>query len=286
MRVDSRAFRFTPHTPSVSSRVTGKRGILILGLLLIVASHAMRWYSAGPWAAALGVNDLRVKAALAAVAAGAVHRRVANEGEVERAWLRGDDRGYTVNLTVTLDDNPWHVTVVFSPEGVPIESAVSLSGAVLAPMYMERLGYCAVSLWLVVVFLVPRVFGRKCPDCLSSFWKPALLDTVETTVYPGGFDDDGYSVDPIARRDFVCPRCGYRRVTYFVPLDRNPGKAFRAPVGHGRPTVKQEQVLQRILDDWWEDNPKRTKFHTYDEWRTFYDELKASEREERTGTVR
>lgn len=271
----------TVHAPSVSTKLTGKRGILILALLLVLASYAMRWYGAGGPDDVLSLDDERVKASLAAVAEGTLHKRVALEGEPESAWLGRDDRGYMVNLTVILDNSPWHVAAVFSPKGTPIESSVHLSGGVLIPLYVGRLGYCLGALWLVVVFAWPRLFGRKCPDCPGSFWKPAVLDTVETTVYPGGWDDDGHSLDPIARRDFVCENCGYRRITYFVPLDRNPGMVFRTPIKGGNPTAKQEEVLQKILDDWWDANPKQTKFHNQEEWRVFYDELKASEREEK-----
>jgi hypothetical protein len=89
-------------------------------------------------------------------------------------------------------------------------------------------------------------------------------------------------MDPVARRDFVCDRCGYRQVTYFVPLDRNPGKMRRTALPPSLPTVGQDDVLQEILDRWWENNPKRARFHNQGEWLAFYDELKASEHEERS----
>lgn len=76
-------------------------------------------------------------------------------------------------------------------------------------------------------------------------------------------------------------RVGNRQVTYHVPPLRSPGKVFRTPFPNAYTTISQDKVLQRILDDWRATNKERARFHNYEEWLAYYNELKASEHEDR-----
>lgn len=260
----------------------GRRAILLLGVLLILSSYAVEWYSTGGTGTPLTTEDYRVKAARDYLASEAQHQTFAAEGTVESAWLCGDSRGYEVNVIVFFNQHPWRGTVVFSGDGAPLESSVRLSGG--TAVYMMRLGTALVVLWLVVGQLLPRLFWAKCPDCPGNFWRPAFLQVSEGFVYPGGFDDRGDPLAPIVRKDDVCPQCDYRRVTYYIPGTRGPGAVFRSAVfARAVVTVNQEEFMQKMHDKWWETNPRKTKFHDQNEWRAYYDELKASEREERDG---
>lgn len=278
-----RKFGFEVGPPSQTPRLVGKRAVLAFGLVLLVASYLLRWYWNDGIGTSLSLDDRRIAALLETVSVGRDHPRVALEGTPENAWLSSDSRGYKLNVVAELDGYPWHVQAVFSENDVLVDYSVQLAIGILLPQYLARLGLLLVALWLVVAFLWPRLFGRKCPDCPGDFIRPAVLYPVETTVYPGGWDDEGYSLSPIVRRDYVCDRCGYRQVTYHVPPLRSPGKVFRTPFPDCHTTISQDQVLQRILDDWWATNKERARFHTYDEWLAYYNELKASEHEERPG---
>jgi hypothetical protein len=259
----------------------GKQPILILGLLLVVASCATQWYSTGGDATPLALDDYRVKASLDYLASQDSNRKFATNGKVESVWMRGSDAGFRVSLIVRFNDYPWNATVRFSGDGMPFESSVVLTGGL--PVGLRRMGIALVILWFVAGVLGPRVFGRKCPECRGSFWHPVFLDTEETLVYPGGFDDRSDSLPPIKRLDYVCKRCGYRRVTYFTPVTFSPGKVFKIPFFVPRASPKQAEMYQKMFDQWFVENPKRTRFHTQAEWHAFYDELKASEHEERLG---
>jgi len=47
-------------------------------------------------------------------------------------------------------------------------------------------------------------------------------------------------------------------------------------------SINNEEFAQSVLDKWWETNPKEARFHTQDEWKAFYEELRASEHEKRS----
>ena len=259
----------------------GKSGILVLGLLLVLLSYLLQWYGEGGNATQLALDDERVNASLDYLAADDWNRTIATDGEVQRTWVSADSRGHKVSLIVALNGYPWRASVLFSQDGMPLETAVQLSGGL--PLYTRRVGVALAAFWLVAGVLGPRIFGRKCPFCPGSFLRPVYLKTEEMLVYPGGFDDNSDSLSPIVRRDFVCQQCGYRRVTYCIPTTSRPGKVFRFPLIVAHATPKQTETYQKMLDQWFVDNPRTTRFHTQDEWRTFYDELKASEHEQRPG---
>ena len=265
------------------SDMRGQRGILILAVVLVLASYPMQWYGTGGTGTSIALDDYRVGAALSSLGEESWNKRLLTQGELNRAWVSSENRGYKVNLTIILDNNPWRASVAFSSDNTPLENSTGLAGGVLLPLYVKRLGFALAFLWLTMGFLVPRVFGRKCPDCLQSFWNPVLLEPQESVVYTGGFDDEGDSLSQIARRDYVCPRCDYRRITYFIPSENRPGKVFRTLRSPNWliTSINQDEIAQKILDKWFEDNAKKTRFHNPSEWRAFYDELKATEREER-----
>lgn len=97
------------------------------------------------------------------------------------------------------------------------------------------------------------------------------------------------------RRACVCPRCGYRKITYYVNPPRS-GWLFAGPIkrwtGIGlRLNIKEIEWYDRVLERYLTSREAGTflRFKTVDEWQAFYDELKASEREERPthgGTIK
>lgn len=257
---------------------------MILAVVLVAVSYPLQWYGTGGTGTSITLDDYRVSAALSSLGEESWNKRLLAQGELKRAWVSDENRGYKVNLTIMLDNNPWRASVAFSPDNMPLENYTGLAGGLLFPVYLKRLGFALAIMWLTFGFLTPRIFGRKCSDCPQSFWNPILLEPQERSIYPGGFDDEGDSLSPIAQRDFVCPRCGYRRIAYFIPGESRPAKVFRTYTSR-HPllvTVAQDEQAQEILDKWFSTNAEKTRFHNQEEWRAFYDELKSREREERS----
>jgi hypothetical protein len=257
----------------------GARTVLIIGLISVLASYVLGWYAAGGPNTRLALDDPRVKACFDYIILFSSQGALA-QGTVERAWLSSDSRGYRVNLVIELNGYPWLATVTFSDDGFPLDLSVKLSGGF--PVFLQRFGLAMLALWLIAGQILPRLFLPKCPDCQGSLWRPAYLETVEGYVYPGGFDDGGDSLPPILRIDHVCPDCGYRRVTYRAAPEYRVGKVFRSVMTSRPISINNEEFAQSVLDKWWETNPKEARFHTQDEWKAFYEELRASEHEERS----
>lgn len=257
----------------------GTRPVLIIGLLLVLVSYVLGWYAAGGNNARLAFDDYRVEASLEYLAEDSHQSMLATAGRLQSAWLSADSRGYRVNLRIDYNDFPWLATVVFAEDASPLGYIVKMTGGL--PSFLRRLGLAMVALWLVAGHILPRLLLPKCPDCLRSFLRPHYLEPVETYVYPGGFDDDGDSLPPIIRVDHVCPECGFRRVTYRTDAEYRVGKIFRSVMTSRPMSLKHEMFVESVLDKFWETHPKKTRFHNQEEWRAFYDELKASEHEGR-----
>ena len=141
----------------------GMRTVLAFGVFLVLVSYGMAWYATGGTGSPLALDDQRVKASLDSLASDIYHRKLATDGNLERAWLSGDVRGYGVNLIIRFNDYPWLATVVFSEDAAPLESSVRVSGGL--PRYLNRIGIALVALWLIMGHLLPRIFWPKCPDC-------------------------------------------------------------------------------------------------------------------------
>lgn len=257
----------------------GSKGILVLGLLMILASTTLVWYVGGGAGTPLTLDDPKVQAAKTALMDDIYDRDLVRDGTIEKAWLGGGANGYSVHLITRLRGYPWHVIVVFSSDGAPLEHSSRLADGL--SHFLQNAGIALIAFWFVAAQLLPRVFWPKCPDCPATLMKPLYLETTESSVYTGGFDDDNVALPPIMRRDQVCPQCGYHRVTYFVPSHTRAGAIMRPFILIGPLPRHQGEKVMRMLDEWFLNNPKRTRFHNIQEWRAYYDELKASEREER-----
>lgn len=141
------------------------------------------------------------------------------------------------------------------------------------PDGLRNIGMVLIFLWMLLGVVMPLYSWRRCPYCPGGTLSPVYLKVVESTVYPGGMDDSGYPLPPIVRRDYVCPGCGYRRVTYRHL--RSSARPVYGPYASIRvPTHPKD------LGNWWDTNRERAKFHTYQEWLAYYNELKDTEREE------
>lgn len=256
----------------------GKWIIFIIGFLFVVTSYAVEWKTTGWPGKSIALDDQRVTATLEVVAAAPRSRITPEIGNVKRAWLSNDDRGYRVNLIIDGYGWPWYASTVFSSTAAPIEHNLVPLGGV--PRGFRGIGVTLLSLWLVFGHLVPLICRERCPYCPGAVRRPVYIDIEEISVYPGGTDDDGYPLPPIVRRDYVCPQCGYRRVTYRC-LSPSPTPAY-GPFASSAPPFGRSIRPLALSDDWLMTMKKQAAFHTFEEWKAYYNELKALEREERS----
>lgn len=267
-----------------------KLGVLAFATVLLLASITLRWYGTGGTGDRLDLSDPKVAAALQYLEDRPSDAVLADSGTPLQAWLSGagsGGSGYTVNVAVRLYGNPWLVSVQFDSAGSVQDANVRMWGGTLFPDYLRNISIIFFILWPLVAFIMPNLFGVKCPDCPQSFFNPPVTRVEETTVYGGGFDKDGYDLSEIVRRDYVCPRCGYRKITFYIP-GRHSGGLWAAPlkrwIGIG-PLLNPKEYAwyDGLLNKYFTEHEggRGLRFPTYDDWKTFYDELKASEREER-----
>lgn len=264
-----------------------KMGVLAFAVLLLLASFAIRWYSAGGASERLQLSDARVAAALQYLSTQSASADLVRSGTFLQAWVSGADKGYRVNVALEMNGSPWLAWVLFDGGGSAASGDVRMWSGMLFPNYLRNISVVFFVLWALAAFVVPHVFGVKCPDCRKSFISPPLTEVQESTVYGGGFDKDGFDLQEIVRRDYVCPRCGYRKITFYIPgahtgtLGASPLKRWTG-VGMAL-NIKETEWYDRILSKYLSDHEggRGLRFATYDDWKAFYDELKASEREER-----
>lgn len=266
-----------------------KMGVLLFAILLLLASFAARWYSTGGVSGRLDVSDARVVAALHYLSTKSASADLARSGTLLRAWVSGEEAGYQVYVALDSNDSPWLTWVSFDGNDVPVSSGFRMWTGMLFPYHLRNLSIVFFILWILAAFVAPHVFGVKCPDCPQNFIAPPLTEVQEFKVYGGGFDKDGFDLQEIVRRDYVCPCCGYRKITYYVPGSHSGGGGFRiSPLkrwtGIGMVlNVKEIERYDRVLNKHLSDLESGSghRFRTHEDWKTFYDELKASEREER-----
>jgi hypothetical protein len=269
-----------------------KMGVLAFASALLFASLVTRWYGTGGAGQQLDLSGGQVAEALAYLEKDSSGVTLVRSGQLQKAWLAPARGGYKVNVGVYLDENPWLASVSFDDGGVPTEASVRLWSGVLFSTYLRNIAFAFFILWVLAAFVAPHVFGVKCPDCPHSLISPALTQVQEFTVYPGGVDASGYELAPIIRRDYVCPRCGYRKVTYFAESQHSGGFSAAGIPGLGRPSravlmlnPKELAWYDKVMEKWFDDHGKKARFRTHEDWRAFYDEMKASEREERGGVA-
>jgi hypothetical protein len=101
-------------------------------------------------------------------------------------------------------------------------------------------------------------------------------------MYHGGYDAQGDDLPAIVKREFVCPSCGYRRVTYRVPewsRPRVPLWATRLAPLRLNPAMAEK--FETIAEMWEKRHREKARFENYDEWKAYFAALKESEHEER-----
>lgn len=268
-----------------------KMGVLAFSILLFLASLGFRWYVDGRWSAHLNETHPRVMAALQYLSSHSASANLIRSGSFMRAWGSETRDGYQVFVAVELGSNPYLAFVRFDSGGSPATGGHRLWTEAQMPRFFLYLSIGFFVLWVLAAFVAPHVFGVKCPDCPQSFISPVLTEVKEATVYPRGFARDGSELNEIVRRDYVCPRCGYTKITYYVAAPHSGGfwaRPIRHWTGIGmylniKETEWYDRVLNRYLSS--REAGQYLTFPTWDEWKAFYDELKASEREERPSPI-
>ncbi|MGI6631891.1 MAG: hypothetical protein ACOX5M_02480 [Bacillota bacterium] len=264
-----------------------KLGVLAFSVFLLLASFAARWYGTGGTDERLQIADPRVVATLDYLSRQSASKDILSDGTVIQAWASGADGGYDVNIALDAKGTLWLAWVRFDAGDSPVSSGFRLWSGMLFPNLLRNLSIVFFALWILAEFVAPHIIGVKCPDCPPNLVFPPLTEAHEVTVYPGGFTSDGNDLREIVRRDYICPRCGYRKITYYLVMPHSghfKTGLLRRWTGVGQLLNPKEldwydRVLNKNLAD--REAAMGLRFPTYDEWKRFYDELKASEREER-----
>lgn len=261
--------------------------LLIAALLFFVGSFVVQYYGAGGGAQQLDTGDPRVVSSLEYLSKDSVTRTIASSassGELIKAWRSPLASGYKVNIATRFSKENWLATVIFDEDGRPLSGTVNLWSGAIFPLYLRMMAAALVCAWTFGL-IAAHLWRVTCPHCFPSFWSPPVCDIEESCVFPGGFDESGYSLLPIVRRDYVCQHCGYRKTMFFSPGEYRGGVIFpglaRASAGLLNP--KEDEWYTRVVEKWFTSRTSQIRFRTHHEWKAFYDELKASEREEMPG---
>ena len=263
-----------------------KLGVLAFACGLLAMSYVVGWYGTGGAAPQLSLASPDVRAALAYFGDDSWSSGIVQSAELKKAWLSVSVSGHKVNVGMVVGGRPYLGSVSFDAGGTPIGGSLKWWAGALMPEYLRPIAYGFFVLWALAAFVAPHVFGVKCPDCPQSFISPVLTEVQEKTMYPGGVDASGFELPGIIRRDFVCPRCGYRKVTYATLPMHSGGLRMNMP-GFGRPSratlllnPKELDWYERVMEKWYDEHAKTTRFKTLEDWDNFYNELKATERED------
>lgn len=223
-------------------------------------------------------TDDRVRAAVDVASRDPSARYVVRSGTPIAAWISKGTNQYTVRAAISFEGNPWLITVTFDSSANPRSFTIKMWSAYTLSTFFRVFSYTLALIWLAQAFVFPH-FSVKCPDCSTNPLLPVATEKHDTTVFPGGIDDDGFTLPPIVERTWVCPRCGYRKITYVVPEDYRPGRVL--PTVGARLNPRETEKMELLFERWRETYKKTARFHSYEEWKQFFDNLKSAEREER-----
>lgn len=273
----------------MSSKYGFANWLLIIALLLGVLSVFLT--KDGLAQKALPPDDPRVRASIEYLLQRNLAPRVLAGGKLEDAWLSRASGGYKVNLGfLAPDGRRWLFGVVFDANDDPVDANVGLWTSRLLPTVLALTAILTVSTWLVITLVLPQVFGVKCPDCRGILGLRVVTKHQDKLVYAGGFDKNGDSLPPILERTYICPRCGYQKITYAIAEGHREGNV-KWVAGHS--VLHRASSVAPLYNpkemDWyekmqakWEQSPERIQqFETYDEWKEYFQRLKDSEREVR-----
>ena len=257
-----------------------KTGLLLI-ILLFLLSYGLRWNATSRGKDTVEFTDYRVRSALDFAARDSSAKYVVKEGTPVKAWVSGSSDGYTVNAAFSLNDYAWLVMVKFDPAGNPVSCSTESWSAFTVSRYLCTLSFAMAGLWLAVTFIFPH-FAVKCPDCTTNPLLPVVTEQHDTTIFAGGVDDEGFTLPPVVERAWICPRCGYTKVKYVVPEYYRPGLA-RSLADTGLPRLHPRELdrLERAFDKWTKDRKEMARFHSFEEWKAFFDDLKTREGEKR-----
>lgn len=259
--------------------------LLVLAALLVVIliSHNRLQTTR---AESLSSDDPRLLAALTHLSEISSVSHILSRGKVERTWLKREGTHYSVFIGVTSPEQfKWLLSVRFDLQGRVVSDSVEPWTQQMVPEFLLGLLYTLVLAVIVLFKIMPYVAGIKCPDCIGPLFLPTLTRAHDQTVYGGGFDRQGHSLPPIIRRSFVCPGCGYKKITHRIP-EGYRGTVLdtrfldtRAWSSHGLPVPLLERVEQ-LLEDYEKRDAEQLRFPTYDDWKRYFDGLRAEDREE------
>ena len=260
-----------------------KIGVVVFAAFVLASSYVVGWFGTGGSATPLELTDSRVEAATQFLTP-----NVSSYRTLMKAWTRETPSGFEVSVGYRTGTGLWLTTAEFDSAGVAISDQTKTWTGMLLPGYLRTLSYIFFFLWPITAFVAPHFFAVKCPDCPGNFFNPALTEVEESTVYGGGYDQDGHDLSAIARRDYVCSRCGYRKITFYSDPPHSGGFGRARPITHSLSAgmnlnPKEMDWYEKVVGKYLSDHKggKDLRFPTYEDWKAFLDELKASEREER-----
>ena len=255
--------------------------VTVIAVLVLGAGLVARYHSA-PRREALSESDPRVAAALEYLHPDTATGWLVSRSVMRGAWLVRDGSGYRVEIGLQDDGYWWMLSVTFDEQGLPVAESSEPWTSRSVPTFLGRVALALLVLIPVAGKVIPYTFGVKCPDCTSSAFLPTLTRARDSVLYNGGYDAQGDDLPAIVKREFTCPSCGYRKVTYRIPEWYRP----TGPVGVLRHTATRvnpamAEKLDVLMDEWEETVKRSARFKNYQEWRVYFEELKQSEREER-----
>jgi len=264
--------------------VRRRYGVLVLAVILIAFSFGLRRYTTGGSGQLMGRSDSLVQAALEFAVGDSRAGSVASQGTFmsarqSRAEVQGE--AFRIHIGLEYRGYPWLLTVIFDAQGEPARCALEGWTGITFSNYLRIVGIVLAVAWFAQAFVSP-LFGVRCPDCTTNPLLPVVTEIRDEVVFGGGRDVEGYALAPIVERSYVCPECGYRKVTYIVPHTRKSASARDtidlSPAGVD---LWKRFPMERMLDRQREEIAGRLTFRTFDEWQDYYNRLKMEEREER-----
>jgi len=263
------------------SRVRASLMVAVIAVLVLGAISVARYYST-PARQELSQDDPRVAAVLENLRLDSTTGWLISRSVVRGVWMVSDGTGYRVEIGLQDKGYWWMLSVTFDKDGRPVARSAESWTSRSLPEFFGRVALTLLILLPLAGKIIPYTFGVKCPDCTSNAFLPTLTRAKDTVVYNGGYDATGDDLAAIVKREYICPACGYRKITYRIPewyRPTGPLTVLRHSVMRVNPAMAE--TLDNLMDTWEEYVKRKARFKNYEEWRAYFEELKQSEREER-----
>ncbi|MDP2856504.1 MAG: hypothetical protein Q8P50_00815 [Bacillota bacterium] len=230
----------------------------------------------------LDPDDPRARAALEHLWKDSSTDSLISRSKMLGAWLYQAGDGYRVEVGLEDDrEYSWLLCVSFDGRSMPIAGSCDPWTARSLPRFFGRVALTLAVLLPLCGIIIPYTFGVKCPDCTNRAFLPTLTRAADTIMYHGGFDAEGFDLPPVVKREFICPACGYRRITYRVGAWYGAPGPLRAILGAATRLSPLAEKLDITMDSWKRTLREKARFKNYGEWKAYFEELKQSEHEER-----